>query len=125
MNNSNNIYGNNSNKNSCSDNDKVNNNNEVISNSDIHNNNETSPNKRSKLFLFVSVGILTDGIMKKKKDSIEYFIAIYKLLFLCFQETGNGSGLKKNNPYRVTLPNYKHFFLKKQMILYLEKDDYI
>jgi len=45
-----------------------------------------------KNFLYVSVGILMDRtLIKKKKDSVEFFISMYKLLFLCFQETGNGS----------------------------------
>ena len=37
---------------------------------------------------------------------------MYKPLFLCFQETGNGSGSSSKYPCRVSLKNYKHFFKK-------------
>jgi len=48
-----------------------------------------------------------------KRDSIRYFNKIFKSLFLCFQETGNGS---KDDIYqcKVTLPNYKYF--QKRMV---------
>ena len=54
----------------------------------------------------------TDGWNHDKKNSIEYFIALFKPLFLCFQETGNGSGYNSNYPCKVTIPNYKYFFKK-------------
>jgi len=59
----------------------------------------------------VSVGILIDGTFDKKK-SVEFFILMYKPLFLCFQEIGNGSGSNSKYPCRVSLKNYKHFFKK-------------
>jgi hypothetical protein len=43
-----------------------------------------------------------------KRDSIEYFNTIFKPLFLCFQETGNGTN-EARNPCKVTLPNNKYF----------------
>jgi len=43
-----------------------------------------------------------------KRDSIEYFNTIFKPLFLCFQETGNGIN-EARNPCKVTLPNNKYF----------------
>jgi len=42
-----------------------------------------------------------------KRDSIEYFNTILKPLFLCFQETGNGTN-DTRNPYKITPPNYKY-----------------
>ena len=54
----------------------------------------------------------TNGWNYDKKDSVEFFIAMYKPLFVCFQETGNGSGSNSNYPCRVTLKNYKYFFKK-------------
>ena len=54
----------------------------------------------------------TDGWNHGKKDSIKYFIAIYKPLFLCFQETGNGSGSNSRYPCKISIPNYKYFFKK-------------
>ena len=56
----------------------------------------------------------TNGWNYKKKYSIEFFIAMYKPLFLCFQETGNGSGSTSKYPCRVILPNYKYFFKKAE-----------
>jgi len=43
-----------------------------------------------------------------KRDSIEYFNAIFKPLFLCFQETGYGT---KDDRFscKLTLSNYKYF----------------
>jgi len=43
-----------------------------------------------------------------KRDSIEFFNTICKLLFMCFQETGNGTN-ETRNPCKLTLPNYKYF----------------
>ena len=54
----------------------------------------------------------TDGWNHGKKDSIKYFIALYKPLFLCFQETGNGSGSNGRYPCKISIPNYKYFFKK-------------
>ena len=54
----------------------------------------------------------TDGWNHNKRDSIEFFIAMYKPLFLCFQETGNGTGSNGHYPCRVCLPNYRYFFKK-------------
>jgi len=54
----------------------------------------------------------TDGWNHDKKDSIKYFIALYKPLFLCFQETGNGSGSNSRSPCKISIPNYKYFFKK-------------
>jgi len=56
----------------------------------------------------------TNGWNFEKRDSIEYFISIYKPLFLCFQETGNGSGSNSNYPCWVRLKNFKHFFKKAE-----------
>jgi len=54
----------------------------------------------------------TNGWNHEKKDTIEYFIASFKPLFVCFQETGNGSGSTSSYPCRVSLRNYKYFFKK-------------
>jgi len=43
-----------------------------------------------------------------KRDNTEYFNAIFKPLFFCFQETGNGTK-DDRRPCKVTLPNYKYF----------------
>ena len=43
-----------------------------------------------------------------KRDSIEYFNMIFKSLFLCFQEVGNGTN-DARIPCKVTLPKYKYF----------------
>jgi len=53
------------------------------------------------------LGIPTDGIFVKR-DSIEYFNTIFKPLFICFQETGNGTNDARNS-CKVTLPIYKYF----------------
>ena len=50
----------------------------------------------------------TNGWNFVKRDSIEYFNTIFKPLFLCFQETGNGTN-DVRYPCKVTLPNYKYF----------------
>jgi len=52
-----------------------------------------------------------------KRNSIEYFNTIFKPLFLCFQETGNGTN-EARNPCKVTLPNYK-YFLKRMVYIYI------
>ena len=54
----------------------------------------------------------TNGWNHDKKDSIEYFISMYKPLFLCFQETGNGTGTKNIYPCKVKISNYKYFRIK-------------
>jgi len=43
-----------------------------------------------------------------KRDSIEYFNTMFKPLFICFQETGNGTN-EARNLCKVTFPNYKYF----------------
>jgi len=53
----------------------------------------------------------TNGWNFVKRDSIEYFNTIFKPLFICFQETGNGTN-EARNPCKVTLSNYI-YFLKK------------
>jgi len=51
----------------------------------------------------------TNGWNFEKKDGIEYFNSLFKPIFLCFQETGNGTELTSNSPCKVYLPNYKYF----------------
>ncbi|ORX82364.1 hypothetical protein BCR32DRAFT_292677 [Anaeromyces robustus] len=77
----------------------------------IFDNSNLNTNDQAKSFPFC-LSWNTNGWNDKKKLSIEFFIAIYKLLFLCFQETGNGSGSTSQYPYKVILPNYKYFFKK-------------
>lgn len=55
----------------------------------------------------------TNGWNPEKKDGIEYFITVFKPMFLCFQETGNGSRFRSNCPCKVSLPNYTSFFKRK------------
>ena len=47
-----------------------------------------------------------------KKTVLNSLFQCTKPLFLCFQETGNGSGSSSKYPCRVSLKNYKHFFKK-------------
>jgi len=51
----------------------------------------------------------TNGWNYGKRDGIEYFNSLFKPLFLCFQETGNGTDLSSEYPCKVKLPNYKYF----------------
>jgi len=51
----------------------------------------------------------TNGWNYGKRDGIEYFNSLFKPLFLCFQETGNGTDLSGEYPCKVKLPNYKYF----------------
>ena len=51
----------------------------------------------------------TNGWNFNKRDGIEYFCSIFKPLFLCFQETGNGSKLDDNIFCKVTIQNYRYF----------------
>ena len=59
----------------------------------------------------MSVGILIDGTLIKK-TVLNSLFQCTKPLFLCFQETGNGSGSSSKYPCRVSLKNYKRFFKK-------------
>ena len=51
----------------------------------------------------------TNGWNFVKRDGIEYFNILFKPLFLCFQETGNGSKLDDDIFCKVTVPNYRYF----------------
>ena len=51
----------------------------------------------------------TNGWNFSKRDGIEYFNSIFKPLFLCFQETGNGTKLNDNIFCKVTVCGYKYF----------------
>ncbi|OUM62653.1 hypothetical protein PIROE2DRAFT_20786, partial [Piromyces sp. E2] len=51
----------------------------------------------------------TNGWNFSKRDGIEYFNYIFKPLFLCFQETGNGSKLDDDIFCKVTVRNYRYF----------------
>ena len=50
----------------------------------------------------------TNGWNFVKRDNIEYFNTIFKPLFICFQETGNGTN-EVRYLCKVTLTNYKYF----------------
>ena len=51
----------------------------------------------------------TNGWNFVKRDGIEYFNYLFKPLFLCFQETGNGSKLDDDIFCNVTVRNYRYF----------------
>jgi len=51
---------------------------------------------------------------KKKKNSIEYFNTIFKLLFLCFQEIGNGTNDTRNS-CKVTFPQLTNISRKERI----------
>lgn len=51
----------------------------------------------------------TNGWNYIKRDGIEYFNYIFRPLFLCFQETGNGSKLNDDIFCKVTVRNYRYF----------------
>jgi len=51
----------------------------------------------------------TNGWNFVKRHGIEYFNILFKPLFLCFQETGNGSKLNDDIFCKVTMPNYRYF----------------
>jgi len=74
--------------------------------------NNTQINNNAVKEFSLCVSWNTNGWNFDKKDSVELFISMYKPLFLCFQETGNGSGSSSKYPCRVSLKNYKHFFKK-------------
>jgi len=76
------------------------------------NSNSNSENiNQDDFFPFALVGIRMDGTMIRKIVSNISFQFI-KLLLLCFQETGNGTGTKNNYPCKVKIPNYKYFLIK-------------
>jgi len=81
-------------------------------NSTIEKNNNLSKSSRNKKPFSLCLSWNTNGWNYEKKDSIEYFITVHRPLFLCFQETGNGSGSNSQYPCRVKIRNYKHFFKK-------------
>ncbi|ORX64455.1 hypothetical protein BCR32DRAFT_287089 [Anaeromyces robustus] len=73
----------------------------------IHSNLNTLNSIKDKFTFCLSWN--TNGWNHEKKDSIEYFITLFKPLFLCFQETKNGSGANSSQPCKVTIPNYRYF----------------
>ena len=86
----------------------INGNYELIS-SNIPNLNSQNPFSHSNTGKFsFCLSWNTNGRNFVKRDSIEYFNTIFKPLFLCFQETGNGTN-DARYPCKVTLPNYKYF----------------
>ena len=75
--------------------------NQLYNNSNHINNTQINNNTVKEFSLGVSWN--TNGWNFDKKDSVEFFISMYKPLFLCFQETGNDSGSSSKYPCRVSL----------------------
>jgi len=71
------------------------------------NNSFTSKNNLNEFSFCLSWN--TNGWNNKKRDGILYFFSLFKPLFVCFQETGNGTNSSNVIPCKITLPKYKYF----------------